>query len=114
MPSFEAEYKDETTTGKPENYLDRHVLHKTCNNYVEKVQSEIPSDRLLTFNVKQGWKPLCEYLGHPISEGIPFPHVHTRAKLEGEMAFLRLITWIWPLAIVLPIMTLFILFKQTK
>jgi len=59
------------------------------------VQDTIPPERLLTFNVKQGWAPLCDFLGHPIPDGIPFPHVHTRAKLEGEMFFLRLVTWVW-------------------
>ena len=53
------------------------------------------------FNVKQGWKPLCEFLDVPVPEGIPFPHVHTRAKLEGEMFFLRMITWIWPLVLMI-------------
>ena len=48
--------------------------------------------------MKHGWEPLCEYLGVPVPEGIPFPHVHTRAKLEGEMFILRVINWIWPLA----------------
>ena len=32
----------------------------------------------------------------------PFPHVHTRAKLMGEQYFLLLITWIWPLAVIVP------------
>jgi hypothetical protein len=46
------------------------------------------------YSIKQGWGPLCEFLGHPVSEGIPFPHVHTRAKIQGDMCFLRVITWI--------------------
>ena len=28
----------------------------------ERVQAVIPAERLLVFNVKQGWKPLCEFL----------------------------------------------------
>lgn len=28
-----------------------------------RVQSVIPSDKLLVYNLKQGWKPLCEFLG---------------------------------------------------
>mmetsp|Transcript_56815 Transcript_56815/g.124256 ORF Transcript_56815/g.124256 Transcript_56815/m.124256 type:complete len:354 (-) Transcript_56815:84-1145(-) len=37
-----------------------------------KVQATIPSDRLLVFNLKQGWKPLCDFLGVPVPD-IPFP-----------------------------------------
>jgi len=95
MPDFEAQYYSETTGDKPEDYLDREALRATYVKYVEEVQDTIPPERLLTFNVKQGWAPLCDFLGHPIPDGIPFPHVHTRAKLEGEMFFLRLVTWVW-------------------
>ena len=111
MESFESEYKMETTGGHPENFLDRDALRQNYVEYVNAVQESIPSERLLTFNVKQGWGPLCKYLGHPIPEGIPFPHVHTRAKLQGEMDFLRMITWIWPLAIALPLIFIAMVLK---
>ena len=103
LPSFEYEFQGETTGGKPELYMDRDALKETYNAYNSRVQQAIPEERLLTFNVKQGWKPLCEFLDVPIPEGIPFPHVHTRAKLEGEMFFLRMITWIWPLVLMIPL-----------
>ncbi len=103
--SFYGEYKEETTGGNPEDYLNPVVLKETYLEYIETVRAAIPSQRLLTFNVKQGWKPLCEFLeiekrDCPI---IPFPHVHTRAKLEGEMFLLRAVTVVWPLAILLPL-----------
>ena len=83
--------------------MDRDALKETYNEYNSRVQEGIPEERLLTFNVKQGWKPLCEFLDVPVPEGIPFPHVHTRAKLEGEMFFLRMLTWIWPLVLMIPL-----------
>mmetsp|Transcript_25741 Transcript_25741/g.30334 ORF Transcript_25741/g.30334 Transcript_25741/m.30334 type:complete len:330 (+) Transcript_25741:120-1109(+) len=103
IPSFEAEFKHETTNGKPEDYLDRQTLRANYVSYNRAVQEAVPADRLLIFNAKQGWEPLCEFLGVSVPEGITFPHVHTRAKLLGEMWFLELITWIWPLAGVLPL-----------
>ena len=106
LPSLEAEYRQETTGGNPGNYLDRETLKATYVEYLEETKASIPPERLLVFNVKQGWEPLCEYLGVPVPEGIPFPHVHTRAKLDGEMFVLRLITWIWPLMIILPLAAL--------
>jgi len=101
----------ETTGGNPENFLDRDALRQNYVEYMKSVQESIPSERLLTFNVKQGWGPLCEFLGHPVPEGIPFPHVHTRAKLQGEMDFLRMITWIWPLVIVIPLIFISMVLK---
>eukprot|EP00555_Chaetoceros_dichaeta_P014162 CAMPEP_0198253012 /NCGR_PEP_ID=MMETSP1447-20131203/3483_1 /TAXON_ID=420782 /ORGANISM="Chaetoceros dichaeta, Strain CCMP1751" /LENGTH=299 /DNA_ID=CAMNT_0043938487 /DNA_START=103 /DNA_END=999 /DNA_ORIENTATION=- len=93
IPSFEAEFKHETTNGKPEDYLDRQTLRANYVSYNRAVQEAVPADRLLIFNAKQGWEPLCEFLGVSVPEGITFPHVHTRAKLLGEMWFLELITW---------------------
>ena len=101
LPSFASEFQNATTGDKPDMYMDRDALKETYNEYNSRVQEGIPEERLLTFNVKQGWKPLCEFLDVPVPEGIPFPHVHTRAKLEGEMFFLRMITWIWPLVLMI-------------
>lgn len=39
------------------------------------VQAEIPAERLLVFEVKQGWEPLCAFLGKPVPDQ-PFPHVN--------------------------------------
>ena len=33
------------------------------NDWVELVKAEIPAERLLVFEVKQGWAPLCHFLG---------------------------------------------------
>ena len=71
-------------------------------NYNAKVAAELPSEQLLVFNVKQGWAPLCKHLGVPVPEGVPFPHVHNGAKVMGESHVIVLVTWIWPLAILLP------------
>jgi hypothetical protein len=115
MPSFEVEFMDETTDRKPEDYLDRDKLRDSYVKYVRKVLETLyrqKSEKLLTFNVKEGWKPLCDFLeisntsmgGICPEDGVvPFPHVHTRFKLQGEMYFLELITWVWPLAIIIPL-----------
>lgn len=29
--------------------------------------------KYLEFQVKEGWKPICEFLGVPVPEGVPFP-----------------------------------------
>ena len=39
------------------------LFRKRYQQHNERVQAVIPSERLLIFNVKQGWKPLCEFLG---------------------------------------------------
>ena len=48
--------------------------------WVEHVKRTLPADRLLIFNVKQGWEPLCKYLGKPVPS-TPFPRINDTGKL---------------------------------
>ena len=36
----------------------------------------VPRDRLLVFEVKDGWEPLCAFLGCEIPKNMPFPHLN--------------------------------------
>lgn len=47
------------------------------------VQAAIPPERLLLFDVEQGWEPLCRFLGVPVPAGEPFPHLNEAATLEA-------------------------------
>ena len=40
-----------------------------------------PKEKLLVFEVKQGWAPLCEFLGKPIPDQ-PFPNVNDTANMR--------------------------------
>ncbi|WP_433236187.1 sulfotransferase family protein [Streptosporangium sp. CA-135522] len=51
---------------------------KTFRAHVEKVVATIPPQRLLRFEVRQGWKPLCEFLEVPVPDE-PFPRVNDTA-----------------------------------
>lgn len=41
----------------------------------------LPPERLLVFHPKQGWEPLCEFLGVPVPPE-PFPRVNSRDELS--------------------------------
>ena len=53
----------------------------------EKVKTTIPADKLLVFEVKQGWEPLCKFLDCPIPEDTPFPHTNDTAMFKKFVAF---------------------------
>ncbi|MEP3051830.1 MAG: sulfotransferase family protein [Erythrobacter sp.] len=55
----------------------------------EAVQAELPPERLLVFEVKQGWEPLCAFLGKPVPDR-PFPHVNDSAQFQS---LIRRIKW---------------------
>jgi hypothetical protein len=63
---------------------------------VDMVRDALPADRLLVFDVAQGWGPLCEFLGVEPPAGEPFPHLNDaetmRRMIEQGMAEGRLIS----------------------
>ena len=42
----------------------------------EQVRAAIPPERLLVFDVADGWEPLCRFLGHKIPN-TPFPNTNS-------------------------------------
>lgn len=50
-----------------------------------EVQRRIPAERLLVFEAKQGWEPLCAHLGVPVPDE-PFPHVNDREEFKQHAA----------------------------
>ncbi len=46
----------------------------------QEVIDTLPADRLLEFHPKQGWGPLCEFLGADVPDA-PFPRVNSRDEL---------------------------------
>ena len=51
------------------------------NQHTKEVVTTIDSDRLLTYNVREGWEPLCEFLDKPVPDAT-FPRVNSRDEFE--------------------------------
>jgi hypothetical protein len=51
------------------------------DRYGEQVIRDIPPERLLVFDVADGWAPLCACLGVPVPE-TPFPHENAAAEFQ--------------------------------
>jgi hypothetical protein len=56
-------------------------------DHIREVETTVPADRLLTFDVKDGWQPLCAFLGEPIPDE-PFPHTNTKDEFLKRRGFL--------------------------
>lgn len=68
-----------------ELFDDPAVGVKTYDDYVQHVRDTAPKDRLLEWNAKQGWGPLCEALGVPVPEE-PLPHLNSREEWAQRIA----------------------------
>ena len=44
---------------------------------------EIPADRLLTFDLRDGWRPLCEFLRVEVPD-IPFPKTNSSKEFVEQ------------------------------
>ncbi len=66
-----------------------------------QVMASVPPAQLLTFNVKEGWAPLCEFLGKEVPAE-PFPFVNESAELEAATKAMVRVTYAWlPAAVAL-------------
>jgi len=59
--------------------LDRDGLMNAFTAHNEAVKATIPAERLLVFQVKQGWAPLCRFLDVPAPDE-PFPRTNDRGE----------------------------------
>lgn len=55
-----------------------------CRAHNRAVIDGMSADRLLVYEIGQGWEPLCQFLGMPVPDE-PFPRVNERAALEEEI-----------------------------
>jgi len=61
---------------------------KFFNDWVESVKKEIPAERLLVFEVKNGWEPLCQFLQVPVPDE-PFPNANDTAEQQAKFSAMK-------------------------
>jgi len=65
------------------------------HRYVETVKSDVPSDRLLVWQTKDGWEPLCEFLEVDVPD-VPLPYLNDSREFTQrivDMTILNLQSW---------------------
>ena len=87
-------------TSTPEQYKDLPTIEAAYLRHVERVKRLVPAEKLLIYNVQQGWEPLCAFLNKPVPQGVPFPYVEEDDVLRVSVATLWTIVYLWRLMIV--------------
>ena len=62
------------------------------NTWVQHVKETVPEDRLLIFEAKQGWEPLCTFLNLPIPEE-SFPNVNDSSSMIRKFKLLKFVSF---------------------
>ncbi|MEV4706927.1 sulfotransferase family protein [Actinoplanes sp. NPDC049316] len=69
-------------------FADRAAAVRIFEEHNAAVRREVPAGRLLEFEVKQGWEPLCAFLGVPVPDE-PFPRTNDSAEFQARVAAAR-------------------------
>lgn len=67
----------------PNGFEDKAGAIDHFNNWNEEVRKTIPKDQLLEFDSRDGWKPLCDFLGKPVPDE-PYPRSNTTADFNSR------------------------------
>ena len=61
---------------------------KTYKERIEEVKRVVPADKLLVFEVADGWEPLCKFLGVDVPD-VPFPAINKRKEMINKLAVME-------------------------
>ncbi|XP_039264029.2 uncharacterized protein LOC120339869 [Styela clava] len=63
--------------------INEQILKLKFRKHNSHVLQTAPPEKLLVYNYRQGWKPLCKFLGVPVPS-VPFPHENKGANIMDE------------------------------
>lgn len=75
----------EKPVGWWQEQYERHAAHVTKN---------VPAERLLVFDVSEGWEPLCNFLGVAVPD-VPFPHSNDAGAIRRLATALEVAIYAW-------------------
>ena len=64
---------------------DRGFMTDFFRRHTERVIASVPPERLLVFDVKEGWDPLCAFLGVDVPD-TPYPRENSTAEFQTRVA----------------------------
>ena len=78
--------------------MNSYVAIEVYERHNDEVKRRVPSERLLVYEVKEGWGPLCEFLGVPEPEE-PFPRLNDAALMRRGTKAVRVLATALPVAL---------------
>jgi Sulfotransferase domain len=69
---------------------------QTYHRHIAWLKETVPEDKLVFFDVKGGWEPLCRALGKDVPKDIPFPRINdgqATEKVAKEVVMRGLTMW---------------------
>lgn len=72
-------------------FQERGYAREVFEAHIAEVKRVVPPERLLVYDVRQGWEPLCRFLNVPVPQGVNFPHLNDseafKRRIRAVQAF---------------------------
>jgi len=81
-------------------FEDRHRTIEVFNRHNDEVRRRVPKEQLLIYEVKEGWGPLCEFLGVEEPDK-PYPRLNDAAEAQRLILVVRILSVAIPTALAL-------------
>ncbi len=97
-------------------FEDKEYAIEAFERWNEEVKKRVPAEKLLVYEVKQGWEPLCEFLGVEVP-GKPFPHLNDAEVFQRRIRRMRTLSITVPIVAALTLSVLlagFVLLRSRK
>ena len=94
------------------NFEDRGYAIEVFERHNESVKRRVPEDKLLVYEVKEGWEPLCDFLGIEVPD-TQFPHLNDTDAFQARIRRVLALAVAVPVAI-LGILALLLFYTRRK
>jgi len=76
--------------------FDRDALIKAYHEWNDEIKATVPEDKLLVHEAKDGFRPICKFIGIPEEETPKeYPHLNDTAKFLKMVRFIKMLPYIF-------------------
>jgi hypothetical protein len=90
------------------HFEDKAYAIEVYNQHNDEVKRRVPPERLLVYEVKDGWEPLCEFLGVREPEE-PFPRANDAAEMRRNRRGVKALSLVTPIALLVSLLAVLVL-----
>jgi hypothetical protein len=92
-------------------FEEKHHAIEVFEQHNEEVRRRVPKERLLVYEVKEGWGPLCEFLG--VEEPAkPFPRLNDAAEMRRRIRSVQALGLAVPAVLALLVVAVLVLLNR--
>jgi hypothetical protein len=92
-------------------FEDKSYAIEVFERHSAEVQRRVPEDRLLVYDVKASWEPLCEFLGVEVPDE-PFPRTNDTAEMRRRLRTVKALSFVTSVALLVLLFAVLVLLAR--